>query len=273
MSTLVFALGAALVIMSAALVGVITLNKFVADWTHRNLTFLVSFSAGVMSIVVLGLVWEAREVLTYVELVGFALLGAALIAGLGTLLPESHHHHLDDECHPCDEPPRPHATRILVADAIHNIGDGLLLVPAFAISTTLGLGLTLALVAHELAQELSEFFVLRQAGLSVRQALTRNVLAASTILPGVILGYYALHSEWHFALLGLAAGAFAYIIAEDLLPHSIAHAKKHGLGRHLVWAFGGVLIMSLISFLAPHVHVEGDAEHDHEHEESAVHSH
>jgi len=268
MTTLSLIVLASIAVMSVSFIGVLTIPRLFGDWLHRHLSLLVSFSAGLFTIVVLNLVLEANEVFPLWQTALWVLLGLAGMYALSKLLPESHHHHSDQECD--DSHPAPHALRILIADAIHNIGDGIILVPAFMVDIRLGFGVLIGIVVHEAMQELSEFFVLRAAGYSTKKALVYNFLASSTILIGVMLSYAFLSlGNFESILLALSAGAFSFVVLKDLLPHSFAHAKQHGLMQHFAWSVAGVLVMVAIGALTPHEHVEEeDAHNDSVHEVS-----
>ncbi len=91
---------------------------------------------------------------------------------------------------------------------------------------------------HELVQEVSEFFVLKQAGYSTKKALLTNFAVSSTILIGSIGGTFLLDtfSELELPLMGIAAGAFLVVVFQDLIPHSVRKAKAKA--SHLKHAAG-----------------------------------
>ncbi len=246
---------ASLIVMLASLAGVVTVWKRLGRALERNLGALVSFSAGVFLLVAYELAAESVE---HAGSMGtgmlWILLGAGIVLALFRLLPDFHHHH--DECGTCA--PHAHsrldARRLLLSDALHNIGDGILIATAFSVSGPLGWLTTASVFIHELVQETSEFFVLRAAGYSARRALTFNFLVSSTILAGAIGGYVLLDTiaAIEAPLLGLAAGAFLVVVAYDLIPHSLSTSKKEArYGKHLVaFVLGALLMWSLNAFVS-----------------------
>ncbi len=241
---------AGLVVMSVSLIGVITLNRFFSRWTQTHLHLLVSFAAGVFIVVAVGIFREIANVLSLPTMLGLALAGIGLMYLLGKTVTDYHHHHREDTCEHTRENARPHALRILAADAVHNAGDGIMIATSFTVSVSLGIAVTLAVVLHETLQELSEFFVLRRAGLSVRQALVRNFLVSGTVLIGITGGLLLGEAEvLRAGVLAVAGGALLSVIAQDLAPHSLRAAQREGIMLPLFWAALGAGMMALITTL------------------------
>jgi zinc and cadmium transporter len=113
---------------------------------------------------------------------------------------------------------RPVTWLILVGDALHNLLDGLAVGGAFVVDAHLGLSTFLATAAHELPQELGDFAVLVDGGLSPRRALGMNLLASLTYLLGGLMALGAASVADVRWLVGVAAGQFLYIGASDLVP-------------------------------------------------------
>ncbi|PCI89999.1 hypothetical protein COB18_02675 [Candidatus Kaiserbacteria bacterium] len=243
---------AAFIIMLASLVGIIFTWYSAGTWLQKNLRYLVTFSAGVFIIVSYGLFTESIELggnIIYVAL--SALLGAVLLEGASRLIPNSHHHHgptSEHEHTPTD------ARRLLLGDALHNTIDGILLVPAFLIDIRVGIATTLAIFLHEIVQEISEFFVLKEAGFSTARALIVNFIVSSTILIGVFISLFTSSASNMIPLLtSFAAGAFLYVIFRDLLPSTfrdIQRAKNYT--HHAAAAVLGILVMFGVTAITPH---------------------
>lgn len=246
---------AALAIMAASFIGVVAASRSLDHWLCRHIALLVSFSAGVFSVVAIDLVREAAHELSLGPLLLSAAAGFALLWLAGLLLPESHHHH-DPESP--DEATHSHGKRILLADAIHNVGDGVVLVAGFAASTTLGIGVAVSIFVHEAVQELSEYFVLRHSGYRPARALLLNGGVSATLFIGVALGLLLTTMEHLEALLlAGAAGAFLYVVAKDLLPESLraAHNQPRRVFVHGLALLAGIALMLLVNTLAPHLSV------------------
>lgn len=109
---------------------------------------------------------------------------------------------------------------IIVGDGFHNFIDGVLIAAAFLTDVNLGVATTLAIIAHEVPQEIGDFMVLLHSGYSRRTALLLNFASSLACVVGGIAGYYAL-AEMQQAtqyVLVLAAASFIYISVADLIP-------------------------------------------------------
>ena len=236
-------------IMLASLVGVFSVWRRAGRAIERNLNLLVSFSAGVFIVIAYQL---GIEVVEHSDSLGSGLvwivIGLLAVWLLFKFLPSSHHHHDEaSETHPHS---RLDARRIMASDALHNLGDGILLATSFAVSSSLGMLTALSIFVHELVQEISEFFVLRQAGYSTKSALILNFAISATVLLGALGGFFLLESfeTLEVPLLGLASGAFLVVVFHDLIPHSVRSSKRENLyWRHLLWFLIGAVLMFAVS--------------------------
>lgn len=270
--------GACIVIMLASLSGIIFVTKRFGAWTEKNIQYLVAFSAGVFLIVSYNLIFEAFEfgsgvLVSIAVIVGF--LGFYIIE---KSYPELHCHHGDGVC--LDQKNKKGAYKVLVGDAFHNIADGILLAPIFMIDIRLGFTAAIGIFVHEFVQEISEFFVLRSAGYTTKEALLRNFIVSATIFIGAFCGLY-LSSFAFFVgpLIGLAAGAFLYILIVDLIPESVkrSHSEQKYI-TYLAWALTGILLILSVNILTDrqlelrgldgHGHLESDHDDHDVHEDS-----
>ncbi len=111
-------------------------------------------------------------------------------------------------------------TLILIGDAIHNLVDGVVIAAAFLTDFHLGLVTTLALAAHEIPQEVGDFAILLNSGMSRRRAFFYNTLVSLTTVAGALIAFFSLS----FAslavpyVLAVAASSFIYIAVADLIP-------------------------------------------------------
>lgn len=251
MSIMLMSFLAALAVMIISLSGVLFASGFLRTWMHKNLPYLATFAGGVFLIVVYHLLEESLHDGSVALAAGAVLFGAALIESLHHLLPSSHHHHSIEHGH--DHSPID-GRRVLASDAVHNVGDGVLIVASFSAGPVTGLAATIGILIHEFVQEVSEYFVLRSAGYSMRDALTRNLVASSTILIGVVLALFLSSSEEILVLFaGVAAGGFLAVILRDLIPHAAHSIRAHGGGYiHLIALILGIMLMFGIQTLMPH---------------------
>lgn len=242
---------AAIAVMLVSLSGVLFAAGPMRRLAERNLPYLATFAGGVFLIVFFHLLEESLHEGSVALAAGAILFGAALMEALHHILPGTHHHHSLGHAHT-------HSSidgrRVLLSDALHNIGDGVLIVAAYSVDVYVGIAATLGVLIHEFVQEISEFFVLREAGYSTREALARNFLASATILGGVTIALY-LASADEIALLfaGLAAGGFLAVILRDIIPHTVAHMRSGGKPAvHTAAVIGGIMLMLGVQQALPH---------------------
>jgi zinc and cadmium transporter len=127
-----------------------------------------------------------------------------------------------DETHPrpLHVHKRPVATLIIVGDGFHNFVDGVLIASAFIADPVLGVTAAVALVAHEVPQEIGDFIVLLDCGLTRAKALMLNLASSAMAVVGGVIGYFALEGAQHLMpyVIALAAASFIYIAVADLIP-------------------------------------------------------
>jgi len=109
---------------------------------------------------------------------------------------------------------------IVVGDTVHNFVDGVLIAAAFLQSTELGIIAAVAIVAHEIPQEVGDFLILLHSGYTRARALALNLLSSGATIVGGLAGYYGLQlfREWEAALLGVVASSMIYVAVADLIP-------------------------------------------------------
>ena len=125
-------------------------------------------------------------------------------------------------CHlpPTETHPHPMVAINLVGDGAHNFIDGLVIGASYLVSLPIGMSTTMAIVAHEIPQELGDFGVLPQSGMSVSRALLRNALTAFTAIAGAVLSLVLGTPVLRYAdlMVPIAAGGFLYMAGTDLIP-------------------------------------------------------
>ena len=142
----------------------------------------------------------------------------------------------------------------LIGDAIHNFIDGVIIAISFLVSTPFGIITTIAILAHEIPQEIGDFGVLVYGGFSKLKALFFNFLTALAAIAGALFGYFlsALVEKSIVILLPIAAGGFIYIAASDLVPelHKEPDIKKslYSFAFFIV----GIGLMWFIKFIFEH---------------------
>jgi zinc and cadmium transporter len=163
---------------------------------------------------------------------GFLLLGLIAFFLLEKVLLWRHHHHSDDE--PGAEPgshAHYHAHEaghdhgrsgwmIVVGDAFHNFTDGVIIAGAFLADVRLGVVTSVAIIAHEIPQEIGDFLVLLHSGFERRKALAMNALSGVATLVGALVAYFAISHvrDWIPDILAIAAASMIYVAVADLIP-------------------------------------------------------
>lgn len=109
---------------------------------------------------------------------------------------------------------------IVVGDAFHNFTDGVIIAAAFVADVKLGAVTALAIIAHEIPQEIGDFLVLLHSGFSRRRALMLNAVSGLATIVGALIGYAMLASikDWIPEILAIAAASMIYVAVADLIP-------------------------------------------------------
>ncbi len=155
---------------------------------------------------------------------GFAILvGIFVFFVMEKLLLWRHCHTENCEVHDPHEHAHDHGRSgalIVVGDTVHNFVDGVLIAAAFLQSTELGVIAALAIIAHEIPQEVGDFLILLHSGYSRARALAMNLLSSCATLVGGVGGYYGLQvfRQGETALLGVVAASMIYVAVADLIP-------------------------------------------------------
>lgn len=183
--------------------------------TEKMTGYLVSFAAGtLLAVTFLDLLPEALEQ-SGPEFNIFlpVFLAVILFFFLERFVLWFHHH---DSAHGT----KPTAVLVLLGDGIHNFIDGVAIAAAFITDPTLGVVTTLAMMAHEIPQEISDFSILIHGGMKKEKALFFNFLSGLAAVLGGVLGFYFLESlQGALALLlAFTGGMFIYIACADLIP-------------------------------------------------------
>lgn len=260
-------------VMLASLGGVVFTGWRFGALLSRHLDFLVSFSAGVFVVFAFGLATETIEHTGSLAVgLGWIFAGAILIWLIVQFLPHLHtHSHGHD--HGGDVHAHLDPRRLVISDAIHNVGDGIFLAATFAVAPAMGYAAAISVFVHEFLQEVAEFFVLRDGGYSVRKALIINFATASTVLLGAVGGYFLLDlfEVLEAPLLGIAAGGILVVVLHDLIPHSVRDSiSPIHFAKHIICFVVGIMLMLGINALLPHEEPEHAHEDEYGHQEEPL---
>ena len=140
---------------------------------------------------------------------------------------------------------------ITVGDTFHNFVDGIIIAAAFMTSVPLGIVTALAIIAHEIPQEVGDFLILLHSGYSRRQAFMLNLLASMATLGGGVLAYYALDLVRDLVpyVLGLAAASMIYVAVADLIPGLHKRTELHATVQQVTLIGLGVGSILLVKWL------------------------
>jgi len=154
-------------------------------------------------------------------------------------------------CHEGECPVHIFAYLNLIGDGIHNFIDGMVIAASYILSYDLGVATTLAVIFHEIPQEIGDFGVLIYGGFTKRRALAYNFVSALTAVAGAFITYHLAYIQGieHF-LIPFAAGGFIYIAATDLMPelHKKYQVKESVI--QLVAILIGIGLMSALKILS-----------------------
>ena len=130
---------------------------------------------------------------------------------------------------------------IMVGDTFHNFVDGILIAAAFMLDIQLGAVTAMAIIAHEIPQEVGDFLILLHSGYSKKQALLFNLFSSLATVIGGVFAYFALQTvqSWIPTILGLAAASMLYVAVADLIPGLHKRTElKATLGQVLLIGLG-----------------------------------
>lgn len=239
-----WAIGAVLVVSAIPLLGLLLAGTRFTK-VQRHVMLLVSFAVGaLLGGAVIHLLPEAYEELGP----GPGLTGGLLAGFLGFFVLEKflwHHAHHHDHDHAPALPPL--AALNLLGDLLHNVIDGMLIAGAFLASVPIGIATTLAVIVHEIPQEVGDFGVLLHAGLPMRRAVWLNFLSGLGAVAGALLALAIGERVEAFGalLLPVAAGSFLYIAASDLIPELHRETRPRAVAKQIALVLLGVGVMAM----------------------------
>jgi zinc and cadmium transporter len=208
------------------------------DGTRRMLVpYLVSYAAGtLLGAAFLGMIPAGLDHAPATTIMATVLAGIVLFFVLEKFVLWRHGHEGGDMVEGRAGP------LILIGDAFHNFVDGVVIAAAFLTSIPLGIAAALAVIAHEVPQEVGDFAILLDSGYSRMKALALNTLSAATTLPGAVLAYFWLGETREAVpyILAISAASFIYIATADLIPGLHRQATAVASVRQLVLLLAGI---------------------------------
>jgi zinc and cadmium transporter len=251
----------AYIVLGTLVGGVLSVLISATLTTHllgRMVKSLVSLSVGVLlGTALLNMLPEAFDSEADAKTLFATLLGGLLFFFLlekAELYRHGHHHEGDDphhhHQHGFDAEQAGHGGwSVLLGDSIHNFFDGLIIAAAFLADVQLGIITSLAVMAHEIPQEVGDFIVLLNAGFSRVKALAFNALSGAAAVAGGVAGYFAVgpRDTLFPYLIAFASASFLYVAVADLVPQlqrrlpwrdTVSQLVLIGAGLAIVFAAG-----------------------------------
>jgi zinc and cadmium transporter len=249
MTEFFYALFSTLIVSLVSLIGIFTI-KINEKTLQKSLMPMIAFAAGALFgdvfIHIIPEIFKNDSTSPNSQSL-MILLGIIIFFVIEKFLQWRHCHELPDQHHH----PHPVGMMTTIGDAIHNFTDGIMIGASFIISIPVGIATTLAVIFHEIPQEIGNFATLIQAGYTRRKALIYNFISALTAFLGVFLVFSLGNNVTNISdlILPIIAGSFIYIAGSDLVPilHTSNRAKDAAFQLSALSA--GVLVMYLLIFL------------------------
>lgn len=176
---------------------------------------LISYATGtLLGAAFLVLIPEALNHLSASSTLSIVLWGIVLFFVLEKLVVWRHCHEGECKTHGAV------GSLILIGNAFHNFGDGVVIAATFVTYPSLGIATSLAVIAHEIPQEVGDFAILLESGYSRRRAWLYNTISGLGTLFGAVLTYLFLRALQVVIpyIMAFSAASFIYIATSDLVP-------------------------------------------------------
>lgn len=241
----IYTLISVLIVSLISFVGILTFSIKTAK-LKEILLYMVSFSAGALfGDAFIHLLPEI------VEEVGFGLnIAVYVMFGIGfSFIVEKVIHWRHCHLPITKQHVHPFAIMNLVGDMVHNFIDGLIIGASYLVSIPVGIATTLAVILHEIPQEIGDFGVLLHGGFSRAKALVYNFFTALTAVIGAVVSLLlsSYVENLTIFLIPFAAGTFIYIAGSDLIPELHKEVKvKKSLLQFVAIVLGVLVMLSLL---------------------------
>ncbi len=238
-------LGSILLVSAVSFAGVLTL-ALSEPLLKKLLLYLVSFSAGALfGNAFIHLLPETVKSYGFGAEVSLYILAGIVVFFVVEKFIKWHHCHTTGQCEHIES----FRQMNLLGDAAHNLLDGLVIAGAYIASIPLGITTTLAVVLHEIPQEMGDFGVLLHGGYTKGKALMLNLAATLTAFAGAAIGIFfsSMFSALPHFLLPFTAGGFIYIAGSDLIPEMHRElAMPAALWQVVAFALGIAVMMLVV---------------------------
>ena len=226
-----------------AVAGAGLLLAFPGPTRQRLVPVLISYASGtLLGAAFLGMIPAGLAAIPGRPILVTVLLGMVLFFVLEKVVIWRHCHEQDCAAHGQAAP------LILVGDAFHNFVDGIVIAAAFMTSVPLGVTAAIAVIAHEVPQEVGDFAILLENGYSRPRALLLNTLSASATLPGAVLAWFWLAEAQAMMpyVLAISAASFIYIATADLIPGLHRRTSPAAALQQVILLLAGIGTIALL---------------------------
>ena len=249
---IVYILASVVLVSLISFVGVLALSLR-RELLNKVLFVLIAFAAGtLLGGALFDLVPEAIE-LGGEPALAYIAGGIVLFFLLEKIIHLRHHHHIIEHDHEHGEEgkKKPFAYLNLVGEGIHNFLDGTIIAASYLISIELGVIATIAVILHEIPQELGDFAILVQGGFKPRKALLYNFLIALTAIlgAGVMIFAASVVPGLTVIMLSIAGGGFLYIALGNLIPELHHETRPGKVLLQLVFLVLGIVLLYYVGML------------------------
>jgi len=212
-TTYLYAFISVAIVSLLSLIGVFTLSLKEEIMRKYIFTFMSLAIGALLGDAFIHLIPEALEQSTNTLLTSILIIAGILLFFILEKFLHWHHHGEDAE----EGTIHPVGKLVLLSDGVHNFIDGVIIGASFLISIPVGIATTVAVILHEIPQEVGDFAVLLHSGYSKVRALWLNFLSALMAIAGLVVSLI-LSADFVVWFLPIAAGGFIYIAVADLIP-------------------------------------------------------
>jgi zinc and cadmium transporter len=245
-------------VLSVTAAGLVALNARTA-WIPMLISYAIGALLGAVFLEILPHAFELSSSMD--NMAATVLFGILLFFVLEKLVLWRHCHGDECEAHAAPAPVHDHGhdhgrsgMMIMIGDTFHNFVDGILIAAAFMTDFKLGAVTALAIIAHEIPQEVGDFLILLHSGYTKRQAFIFNLLSSLATLVGGVIAYFALQTvqNWIPTILGLAAASMIYVAVADLIPGLHKRPELRATVQQVTLIGLGIGSIWLVKFLLGH---------------------
>jgi len=225
-----------------------------ASWVPMLVSFAIGALLGAAFLEIIPHAFEQGEA----HQVAFAILGGIFgFFVLEKLLLWRHCHTENCEVHDPHAKAHDHGRSgalIVVGDTVHNFVDGVLIAAAVLHSIELGVVTAVAIIAHEIPQEVGDFLILLHSGYSRLRALAMNLLSSTATLIGGVIGYFGLQlvAGLEPILLGIVAASMIYVAVADLIPGLHRRPELRDTASQALLIALGIGAIAMVRVALPH---------------------